>query len=147
MVPPLLDLLSLAAVLLLFDGARRFSSGERTRGIRWILALGGSVCVIDGAGYFAYGYSLEKVVTLNESPALQTPVNPRGLPNVPLDQLEPFTMQDAAVTFQSSGVLLKYYDQRSDTWRQWRPSQQQLADREDVITMLTALRTRSHDSF
>jgi hypothetical protein len=147
MVPPLPDLVALAAVLLLFEGWRRFSAGDRTRRTRWIIALGSSLCVIAGAGYFAYGDWLEKLVALNDSPAFQTPANPKGLPNVPLNQLEQFTSRDAALTFQTSGVLLKYYDQRSDTWREWHPSQLQLADREEVVTVRTVLRTRSHQLF
>ena len=147
MVSPFPDFVALAAILLLFEGTRRFSTGDKTRRTRWIIALGGSLCVIAGAGYFAYGDSLEKVIALNESPAFQTPANPKGLPNVPLDQLEQFTSRDAALTFQTSGVLLKHYDRDSDSWREWHPSQPQLSEREEVVTLVTALKTRSHELF
>jgi hypothetical protein len=147
MVAPIFDLLNLAAVLLLFDGTQRLSTGEKRRQTRWILAVGASLCALNGAGAFYYGHFLDGVVALYESPAFQNPVNPKGLPNIPPDQLGPFTMRDAALTFQLSGVLLRYYDQRNDAWRQWNPSQQQLADREEVVTTHAILRTQSQYAY
>ena len=148
MVHALLDaLIGIAAVLLLFDGMRRLAVGDRSRRTRWTVALSGIFWICGALGYVGYIYTLDKVIALNESAALQTPAPPAVLPRIPLRELEQVTSRDAAITFQTSGVLLKYYDETRDRWSEWHPSQRQLADREEFVSLLAILKLRSVQSF
>lgn len=133
-----------AAVIAIYEGSRRLTLGERGKVLVGLVAGGATWCLFNGGAAFYVSSTMNAMSSADQRPVSELATVWGS--KLPPEEREKRSATYASVVYSSTGKLVDYFD-RAGERRQFVPTQEQLRERESVVTLKQQMESLAQDAF